>query len=153
MVATDDDTQYVDRGGPSVTVMVPQAQNGPTNTGFIEVAAQAKIGEEQGAVALFEDGSLMPIQNETCQDLVGPVGPPLFVSPDPGPPGGATWSTPASIDTFANLCANSGPASPVLVTTTPGQHTYSLRYFFCGCDPPPAQAEFSERELWVTPLG
>jgi hypothetical protein len=136
-------------------VTVPQATNGPANTGFIQVAAQARVDNDAGAVALFQDGSDMPGQSDVCQFLVDPLPAPLFVSPDPPDPsgggGGGTYSTPGAIN-FTG-CANSGPAGPVMFQTTPGQHAYSLRYLYCGCSGPSGHADFSERELWVTPLG
>ena len=46
-------------------------------------------------------------------------------------------------------CGSNGPPGPVLFETTPGEHTYSLRYADCGCDP--ADAEFSDRTLTVAP--
>src|SRR5688572_29343353 len=58
--STADDTQFVQLpGGPSVTVNVPQAASAPPGTGFIEVVASAAISDEAGAVALFEDGSVI----------------------------------------------------------------------------------------------
>lgn len=148
-VSSSNTNDYDDLGGPSVTVTVPQASSGPPNTGFIQVAAQAHIGSDSGAVALYQDGAHMPGQSDVCQGLIAPLPAPLFVSPD-GFPGGGTWGTPASADVVLSSCAGTAPAGPVIFKTTPGSHTYSLRYAWCGCSG--TQADFSDRELWVTPL-
>jgi hypothetical protein len=144
--ATSSTSDYVSLGGPSVTVTVPQAANAPQGTGLIEVAAQSHINDDAGAVALFQDGSSMPGQSDVCDQVVGTPGPALFTSTD-GLSG--TWSTPASLVVTGN-CGSTGPAAPVLFVTTPGSHTYELRYAFCGCAG--TDATFSQRKLWVTPL-
>jgi hypothetical protein len=144
---TSSTSAYVSLGGPSVTVAVPQASNAPKGTGFIQVAAQAHIDDDAGAVALFQDGSPMPGQSDVCDQVVGTPGPALFTSTD-GLSG--TWSTPASIAITGN-CGSTGPAAPVMFVTTAGTHTYELRYAFCSCDG--SDATFSQRRLWVTPLG
>jgi hypothetical protein len=144
--ATSSTSDYVSLGGPSVTVTVPQAANAPQGTGLIEVAAQSHINDDAGAVALFQDGSSMPGQSDVCDQVVGTPGPALFTSTD-GLSG--TWSTPASLVVTGN-CGSTGPAAPVLFATTPGSHTYELRYAFCGCAG--TDATFSQRKLWVTPL-
>jgi hypothetical protein len=148
-VSTDSEVDYValpagPTSQPNVTITVGAS-------GTIQVAAQAFIDEEAGAVSLFEDGTIMPGQSDVCeQALFGDPGPPLFTSPD-GFPGGGTWSTPAS-DPLLGNCASTGPAAPVMFQTTPGTHTYELRYAYCGCTPGDS-AEFSQRKLWVTALG
>jgi hypothetical protein len=147
-VTTSSTASYVAlAGGPSVSVSVPQATNAPQGTGLIEVAAQAHINDDAGAVALFQDGSPMPGQSDVCDQVVGTPGPALFTSTD-GLSG--TWSTPASVAITGN-CGSTGPAAPVMFVTTVGQHTYELRYAFCGCAG--TDATFSQRRLWVTPLG
>ena len=139
--STDSENAYVQLGGPIVIVTVPAS-------GTIQVAAQSFIGDDAGAVALFQDGAPMPGQSDFCEvTLSGTPGPPLFASPD-GLAG--TWSTPATPN-GAFSCANSGPAAPVTFQTTPGQHTYELRYAYCGCTPGNS-ATFSNRNLWVTGL-
>jgi hypothetical protein len=144
---TSSTAAYVPLGGPSVTVSVPQAANAPAGTGLIEVAAQAHIDDDAGGVALFQDGSSMPGQSDVCDQVAGTPGPALFTSTD-GLSG--TWSTPASLVVTGN-CGSTGPAAPVMFVTTPGSHTYELRYAFCGCAG--SDATFSQRRLWVTPLG
>lgn len=144
--ATSSTSQYVSLRGPTVTVTVPQASNAPAGTGLIQVAAHARIEDDAGGVALFQDGSSMPGQSDVCDQVAGTPGPALFTSTD-GLSG--TWSTPASI-VFTGNCGSTGPAAPVLFVTTPGQHTYELRYAFCGCAG--SDATFSQRKLWVTPL-
>lgn len=145
-VTTADDTQFVQLpGGPSVTVNVPQATNGPAGTGFIEVVASAVVSDEAGAVALYEDGVNLS-QNEQCEAQLGTPEPPLFASPDGI---GGTYGTPAAFQPF--FCATAGDPGPVTFITSPGTHTYELRYNYCGCSG--TDADFSERRLWVTPLG
>ena len=147
METTADDTQFVQLpGGPSVTVNVPQAASGPAGTGFIEVTASARVSDEAGAVALYEDGSNLS-QNEQCELQLGTPEPPLFASPDGF--GGGVWGTPGAFQPF--FCATAGDPGPVTFITTPGTHTYELRYNYCGCSG--TDADFSERRLWVTPLG
>jgi hypothetical protein len=140
-VTTDNETAYQDLGGPSVTVTVPAS-------GLIDVAAQATLLD--GAVSLYEDGQQVPDQdpNDACS---GPGGasPPtgvLFGAPGGGPP--LILGTPASINFIG--CGSTGPPSAVLFKTSPGQHTYTLRYASCGCNAP-APAEISDRFLAVTP--
>ncbi len=147
-VSTSSTSSYVAlAGGPSVTVSVPQATNAPQGTGLIEVAAQAHIGADAGAVALFQDGSAMPGQSDVCEIVAGLPGPALFASADTI---AGTWGTPASIESITGGCGSTGPAAPVVFTTMPGSHTYELRYEFCGCSG--TDATFSQRRIWVTPL-
>jgi hypothetical protein len=145
-VTTSNTSQYVSLGGPSVTVSALQASNAPPGTALIQVAAQAHIDDDAGAVALFQDGSPMPGQSDVCDQVAGTPGPALFTSTD-GLSG--TWSTPASIAITGN-CGSTGPAGPVMFLTTVGTHSYELRYAFCGCAG--SDATFSQRRLWVTPL-
>lgn len=148
-VTTGSTSAYVAlTGGPSVTVSVPQATNAPQGTGLIQVAAQAHLGADAGAVALFQDGSAMPGQSDVCAVVAGLPGPALFASADTL---AGTWGTPASIESITGACGSSGPAAPVNFVTTVGSHTYELRYAFCGCGPD-TNATFSKRRIWVTPL-
>jgi hypothetical protein len=121
-------------GGPSVTVTVP-------SSGLIEVWGQATMSEP-GAVSLFEDGQQMAGQAKNC----GPeeIGGVLFAgfSLVPGP---ITAATPAS----TGFCSTEGAPGSVLFQTTPGSHTYELRYSVgCGCAP---EVTFSNRLLRVAP--
>lgn len=141
-VSTDEQADYVDLGGPSVTVTVPAS-------GLIQVWAQ--VSATDGAVSLYEDGQQVPGQDpdDACLSLIGGPPPPenpLLVSPG-GPE--LTVSTPAVVG-FAG-CASTTAPSPVLFSTSPGPHTYSLRYAYvgCGCEP---NADFSDRMLTVAPL-
>lgn len=146
--STDDDTQFVQlAGGPSVTVTVPQATNGPAGTGFIQVVASAVVSDEAGAVALYEDGTNLS-ENEQCELATGLPEPPLFSSLDSL---GGTYGTPGILDPITQYCGTSGNPGPVTFITTPGAHTYELRYAYCGCSG--TDADFSQRRLWVTPLG
>jgi hypothetical protein len=144
--STGSSSEYVSLGGPTVSVTVPQGSNAPQGTGLIEVAAQARIGDDAGAVSLYQDGSPLPGQSELCETFLGTPGPALFASGDGV---GGDWGTPASVVYFGG-CASPAPAGPVRFSTTPGQHTYELRYAFCGCSG--TEATFSQRKLWVTPL-
>jgi hypothetical protein len=121
-------------GGPSVTVTVPAS-------GVIDVAAQATLTDASsadGAVALFEDGAPMPGQ----ADCTG-VDPGLFVIPEAL---GNTGGTPAGLGL---ACVTLGAPGEVVFHTTPGQHTYELRYAACGCNT--GTAFFADRRLYVTP--
>ena len=137
IVTTADETDYQNLGGPSVTLTVPAS-------GLIEVWAQASV--EEGAIALFEDGVQVPDldPNDFCE---GPAGA-LLAVPGAGP-GALVVGTPAAAS-FAGICGQTGSPSPVLVTTSPGEHTYSLRYADCGCDPG-VDGTFSGRFLAVAP--
>jgi hypothetical protein len=129
-----DSSEYVALGGPSVEVDVPAS-------GLIEVAAQATLpdGSDDGAVALFEDGDLMPGQATDC----GPSGAvALFSLSSFG--GETVGGTPATLP----MCATLGAPAAVRFVTTPGPHTYELRYALC-CT---GTATFEDRRLWVTPL-
>ena len=85
-------------------------------------------------------------QGDVCQTITGAPDPTLFASID-GLPG--VYATPGVPD-FAGGCASGAPA-PVYFTTTTGTHTYELRYLYCGCSG--TEATFSERRLWIAPLG
>ena len=145
-VSTTEVNNYVDLGGPSVTVTVPAS-------GLIEVWAQAAITD--GAVSLYEDGQQVPDQDpdDNCLNFIT-GGPP----PAPPPPGGPllaaaggpeiTLATPGDVQ-FFGYCGSTGAPSPVLLHAgSAGQHTYELRYASCGCGP---QADFSDRTLTVAP--
>jgi hypothetical protein len=123
-------------GGPSLSVDVP-------SSGLLEVWAQVRFSGE-GAVALFEDGQLMAGQAENCG--FEEVEPALLSSQIPVPITLATPSTPPFASPF---CGVEGPPAGVLFQTTPGKHTYELRYTIgCGCEP---EATFSKRLLRVAP--
>jgi hypothetical protein len=127
-------------GGPSVTVKVPAS-------GLIEVWAQATM-DEAGVVALYEDGKSMPGQSnsESCSTPGGEPG--LFSGGISGLPESLTLGTPAS----SLICATEGPPGPVLFQTTPGSHTYELRYASCGCNGVgTSPVTFSNRRLYVAP--
>ncbi len=128
-------------GGPSVTVTVPAS-------GLIEVWAQASIVD--GAVSLYEDGQQVPNQDpdDLCVSLIGgppPPDGPLLAAPGGGPPA-LTLATPGGAS--LGWCGNTSAPGPVLFDTSPGQHTYDLRYAWCGCG---TQADFADRMLTVAP--
>jgi hypothetical protein len=141
-VTTASETSYEDLGGPSVTITVPPS-------GLIEVWAQATMTD--GAVSLFEGNQQVPDQdpNGFCGGggTPPPAGP-LLSLPGGGPPGPATLSTPGGPSFLG--CGSGGPPSSVLLTATPGERTFSLRYASCGCNAP-TPAEISGRFLAVAP--
>lgn len=138
-VSTAEENAFLDLGGPSVNVTVPAS-------GLIEVAVQATI-DEDGALSLFEDGQQVPGQdpNDFCETSAGLAGSLLNNSAGVGV---LTLATPAGPTLFS--CGSLGPPVPVVFTTSPGQHTYDLRYADCGCDAG-IDAVFSNRTLTVTP--
>jgi hypothetical protein len=132
-VTTGNESAYQDLGGPSVTVNVPES-------GLVEVWAQVTTAD--GLVSLYEDGQQVGGQdpNNACGALPGGL---LSVQTTPA----VTVATGAGFGLFG--CGSTGPPAPVLFETSSGQHTYSLRYADCGCDP--ADATFEERTLTVAP--
>jgi collagen triple helix repeat protein len=123
--------------GPSLTVGVPLS-------GTIQVAASVEVVDDDGAVSLYEDGNQIAGQGSFCD---GPPGT-LFDAPflDPSMPG--PFGTPGSRGVFG--CTTVGAPGFVLFQTTPGTHTYELRYASCDCTPDPTT--FSNRRLWIAPL-
>jgi hypothetical protein len=122
-------------GGPAVQVTVPAS-------GLIEVWAQVTI-DGNGAVSLFEDGKPLAGQAGPCSpdEEIGV----LFAAQSEGEP--IAVATPAGPGLA--FCGSLGAPAPVLFQTTPGAHTYELRYADCGCgggDP-----SFSNRRLFVGP--
>jgi hypothetical protein len=137
-VSSTNDTSYEDLGGPSVAITVPAS-------GLIEVWAQATISD--GAVSLFEDGQQVSGQdpNEFCSGGgTPPPGDALLAQLGGG--GSAALSTPSEFNPAG--CGSLGPPGSVLFKTSPGDHTYSLRYAWCSCG---SQADFSDRFLAVAP--
>lgn len=138
-VTTSSESAYVDLGGPSVTVDVPAS-------GLAEVWATVTFGApNDGLVGLYVDGQPAPMdQDGLCgsADIEDAL---LSTSTDTGTP--ITLSTPSA--SFLPLgCGIPGSApGPMMVETTPGEHTFSLRYADCGCDP--GDATFSGRTLRV----
>ncbi len=128
--------------GPLVTVSVPPS-------GTVEVAASVEATVGDGAVSLFQDGAPMPGEapgEGTFPYCNGPEGT-LFDAPgDSGGPG--PFGTPGTVSGLG--CTTVGAPGPVLFQTTPGAHTYELRYAFCGCNG--TEATFANRRLWVMPL-
>jgi hypothetical protein len=137
-VSTTNETSYEDLGGPSVAITAPAS-------GLIQVWAQATITD--GAVSLYEDGQQMAGQdpNEFCSGSGSPPPGDALIAVLGGGP--ATLSTPSSFSPAG--CGGLSAPSPVMFKTSPGQHTYSLRYASCGCG---GQADFSDRFLAVAPL-
>lgn len=134
-VTTDNETDYQNLGGPSVTVTVPAS-------GLVQV--WASVEAEEGAISIFEDGAQIPGQdpNASCD---APSGALLAV---PGSPSAIV--TTANALPLSGFCGAPGPPAPVLLKATPGQRTFSMRYADCGCNA--ADATFSDRFLAVAPL-
>ena len=138
----DNDTAYVadpSSPGPAVTVTVPPS-------GLIEVFASVRF-ETDGAVALFEDGNLVPIpgQEGVCTGG-GPPEDALISSMGIAP---ITLGTPPAVSELGIACGSAGGAGgSLLIERAPGTHTYELRYSDpCSCNP----AEFQQRTLHVAP--
>ncbi|HST37894.1 MAG TPA: hypothetical protein VLK58_00220 [Conexibacter sp.] len=132
--------------GPSVTVTVQAS-------GTIQVAASAEAADDDGAVSLYEDGVQMPGQAPGDLDEgTGPCSGPNGVLFDA--PVGSTGGIPGPYGTPGGLnfgfCAAIGAPGFVTFQTTPGRHTYELRYAYCGCAG--TQVTFSNRKLWVYPI-
>jgi hypothetical protein len=125
-------------GGPSVSVTVP-------SSGLIEVWAQARVFNE-GAVSLYEDGAPLEGQAVFCSPDED-AGVLFAVAVEVGEP--LTVSTPAAGG--VGICGSLGAPGPVLFQTTPGTHTYELRYASCGCEDPAEVAGFADRRLFVAP--
>ena len=105
------------------------------------------------SVSLFEDGQQVPEQDtdDSCtQSTGGPPPPDGPLLSAPGGPPSLTLATPGGADAIGLFCGNTSAPSPVLFKTSPGSHTYDLRYASCGCNAP-APAEFSDRTLIVAP--
>jgi hypothetical protein len=126
---------YEALGGPSVTVAVP-------DSGLVEVWAQAEIRDDDGgAVALFVDNV---VQNVSDAGFCGDAG--VLIEFEGGGAGDfVNFSTPPTPSVTVG-CANVGAPGPLLIQTTPGTHTFELRYSECVCG---GSAEFRHRVLRV----
>jgi hypothetical protein len=138
-VVTTDSLTFVSLGGPTVTVTVPAS-------GVIEVFAGVHFtaGPEDGAIALFEDTELVPLDNDDF--CPGPPGT-LFNTFSTAPMD-ATTGTPGAFNLFG--CGTLGPPGSVLFRRPPGTHTYELRYASCDCNPGEL-ANFDNRFLGIAP--
>jgi hypothetical protein len=139
-VATTSQTSYVDLGGPSVTVDVPKS-------GTVEVWATVTFGTpNDGLVALYQDGQQVPLDQPAgicgSADIDEAL---LSMSTDFGED--VTLSTPPVANFVAGCGTFGSTPGSILIETTPGPHTFSLRYADCGCDP--ADTTFSDRTLKV----
>lgn|GEM_PF-2195243 len=123
-------------GGPQLQAIVPPS-------GLIEVWAQVAIDDDEGgAVGLFEDGQEVDgiSEPELCGDDSA-----LIDASSGGPGGFVAYATPPVPSLVG--CASAGAPAPVLLSRTPGVHTYELRYAQCSCGGAPA--EFKDRVLRV----
>ena len=138
-VTTPEDTEYVDLGGPSVTLDVPAS-------GLVEIWASVRFDDpSDGQVALFEDGQLVEIQGQELFCSPGGILDDVLISFAGGAGQPVTMSTPPA-PLFGFGCGTIGgvPGS-MLFQRSPGEHTYELRYADCGCEP--GDASFSQRLL------
>jgi len=125
-------------GGPQVQAIVPAS-------GLIEVWAQAAIDDDEGgSVGLFEDGQEVDgiSEPELCGDDSA-----LIDASSGGPGGFVAYATPPVPSLVG--CASAGAPASVLLSRSPGIHTYELRYAQCSCGGTPA--EFKDRVLRVAP--
>jgi hypothetical protein len=136
--STSNAAAFESHGGPMVTATVPAS-------GLIQVSASAVGYDDDGVVSLYEDGVQMPGQLD-AGGACGPDGILFGTLPSMAP--GQRWGTPLTFVAFTCLSAAGAP-SAVVFSTTPGPHTYELRYGFCGCG---TQATFSNVRLTITPL-
>lgn len=135
-----DSQAYADLGGPSVGVAVPQS-------GLVDVWARVDIEDnaDGGAVALFEDGQLAPGQAQFCDPDIDRA---LLLWEGTSSGGPVSVSTPSALIGPGEGCGTLGPPGPVQIQTSPGNHTYELRY----ADPCPCgSSQFSNRLLRVAP--
>jgi hypothetical protein len=135
-VSTSNTAGFVALGGPTVTVTIPAS-------GLLQVAASAIGDDDDGLVSLYQDGSPMADQSgagvcDLDNSLFG-----TFTSVP-----GLRWGTPMNV-TIGCVGTPFAPAA-VVFQTTPGVHTYDLRYAYCGCGG--TQATFRDVRLIVTPL-
>lgn len=136
-VTTSSDTDYVDLGGPSVTVDVP-------SSGLVEIWASVRFDDpSDGQVALYEDGQLVEIPGQELVCSPGGTLDDVLLSVAGGPGLAQTVSTPTAYFFGLGCGTIGGVPSPMLFERTPGEHTYDLRYADCACDP--GDASFSER--------
>jgi hypothetical protein len=138
-VSTDSQA-YVDLGGPSVAVAIPQS-------GLVDVWARVDIEDnaDGGAVALFEDGQLVPGQAQLCDPDIARA---LLLWEGTSSGDVITVGTPSALIPPGIGCGTLGPPGPVQIQTSPGNHTYELRY----ADPCPCgSSQFSNRLLRLAP--
>jgi hypothetical protein len=137
---------FLDFGGPSLVATVPES-------GLIEIMARVDVdaftvtnGTGPLQVALFQDGS--PAPGVMCADTAGVV---IVVTQD------GSWATGGGNGetTCGARVPGPQPIASVLVHTTPGTHTFALRYRFAitpfDDNPTSAAAAFSNRRLDATP--
>jgi hypothetical protein len=137
-VSTADDTAYAALGGPSLTATVPES-------GLILVAASAVGTDDDGVLSLYQDGAQVPGQLDSG-GACGPDG--ALFGTVPSYLDGIRWGTPMVLGIGCSGVL--GAPGQVLFATSPGPHTFELRYAYCGCGG--TSATFSDVRLTITPL-
>lgn len=138
-VSTESETFVKLADGPVVTLPV-------AGSGLVQVWAGAEVNDG-GAVSLYEDGQQV-VGQAKCLGGESDADGVLFASPGGGAGGEEPLllGTPATLD----LCSTLGAPGPVIFQSSPGSHTFELRYSAaCSCS---GTATFSERRLVVQPL-
>jgi hypothetical protein len=126
--------------GPTVNVTVP-------DSGLIEVYAGA-LFESDGAIGLYEDGNLVPMQQQGACTGGSPAPDDALLSQLTG--FAPLYLSTGSILPVFGICGNFGDAgATLLLKRPPGAHTYELRYSDCGC--PGGQLDVSNRTLSIAP--
>lgn len=137
---------YQDLGGPEVTVDVGAS-------GLVAVYAEAEIDAiphpdpgvlQRGTVGLFEDNAQVPDLND-CNG----GGAALFSATEDDP----DFARVATGATDPNRCSGRRRyGHPIVVRTTPGAHTFELRYVDNIGNAAIFPVHFRDRLLWVAPL-
>jgi hypothetical protein len=140
------DITYVDGGGPRVSVTVVPRTSGAA-TGFVQVWAQATIDVDGGAAALYDVTG--PPTLVAGQSQIPLCAPDPFLLHGDGTGGPTVSSTSQAFS--ASGCSSSGPPAAVIFELPVGVRQLELRYLNCGCGANPVS--FSQRSLWVAPMG
>lgn len=137
--------------GPSITLTTK-------DSGYVSIAVSVVIGNAadtgvgaDGAVAVFDDDVLMPGQDDGLGFCTGGSLLPAALLSSQAPPGTELRLGTPGMPSFGPFCGVTSGTAPIILKSTPNQqHTYTLRYGDCDCDPEPAA--FSQRKLWVAAL-
>ena len=144
-VATGETTTATDETdlatpGPEVRVVVPPS-------GLIEIFAAADIqvsGGGFGVVTLTEDGVPMPGVRCLGDEYGGIL---MAQGMTPGGRGNIVYTAPGPNNAAAQCSSAYWQPGALMVATTPGPHTYRLKYEIRGA----TSATFYDRRLWIAP--